>query len=93
MKIKYHMSKPFRIKRFKFIQLEPLNSNNCWWAPKKKKWVSDTRERSFSCVNVNSLKAAKRHVRKYGEPGVTYILLSRFRGYDIEITKDRNNEI
>ena len=69
-------------------------TKDLWWCPKLRRWTTikeaiENRYSYQSWVNVNSVRAAKAHVRRHNEipKGTKLILCSNFVGCDVYITK------
>ena len=89
MKIRYEMEKGFRVKSMRgFRGIEPNRPcKKVWWREKEKCWHEDPKGPCATWAPCRTFKAARRHVRKYGEVGVWYTLMSYWKGYDILIKK------
>jgi len=59
--------------------------SNLWWSYKADMWVKDPVDCVYSSTKrCKSLKAFKRHLRKHPEIRSKALLVSKFKGYDIE---------
>ena len=78
-----------------FIGLESIGNNRLWWSDTLNKWFDPCNRPDGNYtvspfkMGVRSVKVAIRHIRKHDEipKGAKMRLVSRFIGYDIEITK------
>ena len=96
MKIRYQAPKGKRIKKqFMWLELDPETTDD-WieWVYylESKEWRKDSYFKLYetygsSVCRCRSLKAAIRRIKKWNFPkGTTFMLLSRWVGYDIYIT-------
>lgn len=92
MKIKYQAPKGRRIKNHDFCWLETENSLY-WYVESIKQWrlfediPKNCEYYSTGCL-CKSLKAAIRRIKKYDLPkGTEFVLVSKWVGHDIYITK------
>ena len=92
VKVSYRQFRGNRIKRYAFYGLmvdyyngDSQDAKRVWWSRKLKKWCNsyDAVAPYSNTHHVRSVKAAVKHLRKYGVPGYTYILVSRWVGYEV----------
>lgn len=69
-----------------FYGVSVENSDKCWWCCNQWMSIEDaiaTKRGYSNFAKVKTLRAFRRHLRKYGSKGVMYILASRFTGYGV----------
>ena len=89
MKVKYNRIRGHRLNKY-FIGVENY-SGKYWWSIEKQKWVEDNELEYHGCIsninsNIKSVKAFKRHLRKWSKympEGTEFVFVSRYVGYDV----------
>jgi len=83
-----HQATKGRRMGYKYTGVTTLdNKEDLWWGSDRAWKPYDKSRGRWLCSHahyVKTLRAFRRHLRKYGVPGVRYVLVSRFVGYDVE---------
>jgi len=90
--MKWEQCKGQRIhKRFNSIAVR-RNDKFLWWVTPQKVWVEDymkvkNYDTAANCCSIHSLKAIRKHIKKYCQKGDEILCCHRYIGYNLKITK------